>query len=56
MLDEVLQVTAPMFDDLVGGALPLSRNALQTLTRRLARRRRDLEGVSGTMRPPRPVG
>ncbi|GAB3624690.1 type II toxin-antitoxin system HipA family toxin [Mariniluteicoccus endophyticus] len=43
-LDEVLEATVPMLDDLRDGALGLNRNATQTLVRRLARRRRDLGG------------
>ncbi|GAB3714197.1 type II toxin-antitoxin system HipA family toxin [Mariniluteicoccus flavus] len=42
-LDEVLAVTEPLLGDLAEGVLPLNRNAVQTLTRWLARRRRDLE-------------
>lgn len=43
VLDDVLAATEPLLGDLGQGGLPLSRNATQTLVRRLARRRRDLE-------------
>ncbi|MDN5726239.1 MAG: HipA domain-containing protein [Propionibacteriales bacterium] len=42
-VDEVLEVTAPLLDDLRAGALPLTREQIGTLVRRLARRRNDLE-------------
>lgn len=42
-LDDVLDATSGMLDDIAGGALPLTANATRTLVRQLTRRRRDLE-------------
>lgn len=42
VLDDVLAATEPMLDELGDGALPLNRNAIHTLVRRLRRRRQDL--------------
>ncbi len=42
-LDQVLDATTPLLDDVRAGALPLNRNTTQRVLRRLTRRRRDLE-------------
>lgn len=41
-LDEVLRATADMTDELAAGALPWNENLRRTVTRQLARRRKDL--------------